>query len=126
LAGYRAGRVRAIFTLPDHLTWIHSGPLVYIQLFNTFSYAASPFSRLNRVSATFSGDGKRQSAVIPITDLALACHIAPQFGVLEENDTPLASQIDLLDVGRRFFYNPYYNYYSYLLAEHWRKRRAGG
>jgi hypothetical protein len=104
--------------------WMHSGPLVYVQLFNTFSYAASPFSGLNRVSAAFSSDGHRQSAVIPITDITLACHIAPQFGPLEESGIPLTPQTDLLEVGRRFFFNHYYNYYTYMLAEHWRKRRA--
>jgi hypothetical protein len=106
------------------LTWNYSGPLVYVELFKSFSYTASPFLCLNQVSASFSPAGKHESAVSLVTNLTLACHIAPQFSVLEEKGTLLMLQIDLLDVLHRFFYNPYYDYYSYLLAEHWWKHQA--
>jgi hypothetical protein len=104
---------------------IHSGPLVYVELFGQFT-TTSPFSGLSRVSTALSPTGQRLTAVVPITDFALACHIAPQFGPLELNEVALSAEIDLHDVARRFFFNHFYNYYIYMLAEHWRKHRARG
>jgi hypothetical protein len=105
---------------------MYSQPLVYVELFNIFHSSVSPFSGLNRTSSSFSPDGRRESAVVPLADFALACHMAPQFSLLEADGVLLTAQTDLLQVARRFFFNHYYSYYIFMLVEHWCKRRAQG
>ncbi|KAG9088406.1 hypothetical protein FRC07_012589, partial [Ceratobasidium sp. 392] len=43
---FRAGRVRAIFTLPRHLQHVYSGPLVFLDTFSPFSPDATASHRL--------------------------------------------------------------------------------
>jgi hypothetical protein len=67
--------------------------------------------------------GKRHSFVLPLADFVMSCHLAPQFRRLDP-EIRLKPSLDLLTVGRSFFFNQYYNYYVYLLLEHWRRIRA--
>lgn len=74
---------------------------------------------------SYTPEGQRQTIVIPISDIVLACHIAPRF---PRNDSELPvqlnSRIDILSVRMTFFFNHYASYYIYKLVEHWRKVRA--
>ncbi|KAG8786412.1 hypothetical protein FRC12_016620 [Ceratobasidium sp. 428] len=122
LARYRAGRVRAIFALPPTLQFLCPYPLVYVELFTSFSAAGSPFHGMHSLSHQLHPDGTRRSAVLSIFSLAAACHLAPQFRRLDPG-LDLTSFPDLLSVSRYFWLNHYYNRFIFRLVEHWRFAR---
>ncbi|KAG8726944.1 hypothetical protein FRC11_014180, partial [Ceratobasidium sp. 423] len=66
---YRAGRVRALFTLPTHLSFFYSGQLAYIELFTPFDAHASPYTKLHSTRPDFDSRGLRQTLVIPVSDI---------------------------------------------------------
>ncbi|KAG9084549.1 hypothetical protein FRC06_004005 [Ceratobasidium sp. 370] len=76
---YRAGRVRAIFRLPERLHYLYEGELVYLELFTPFDARASPVHHLHTTSHVRRWAGDRQSLVVPIENVVLACHLTPQF-----------------------------------------------
>ena len=115
--GYRAGRVRAIFTLTPHVYPVFPHPLAYVELF-------APFGEANNVHGMHATshshfEGKRRATLIPIVDIALACHLAPRFRFLPE-DTSLTSKSDLLSEGTKFFLNHYHTHHTRHLIEYWR------
>lgn len=65
--------------------------------------------------------GKRRTLVVLITDIILACHLAPKFSLLDP-ELQLTAQLDLLNISKNFFLNHYYNHHFYLLMNHWRRR----
>ncbi|KAG8728510.1 hypothetical protein FRC10_004878, partial [Ceratobasidium sp. 414] len=121
--GYRAGCVRAIFSLPKELVWLCSHPLVYVDLFNPFSSTISPSHGLNTTSHSLTPEGKRRTAVVSIYDVVAACHLAPQFQKLDP-DIQLRFYPDLLKESQHFFHNHLYNHYIFGLVEHWRSIQA--
>ncbi|KAG8759337.1 hypothetical protein FRC11_002095 [Ceratobasidium sp. 423] len=95
LSGYRAGRVRAIFTLPAHLQKYHPGPLAYLELFTPFGTHVSPFSLMHGTRVDIDSRGLRRTLVVPVDDIFLACHLAPKFHLLDK-ERELHSYTDLL------------------------------
>ncbi|KAF8593789.1 hypothetical protein BDV93DRAFT_566147 [Ceratobasidium sp. AG-I] len=121
--GCRAGRVRSFFTLPAHLKYLYTGQLAYVELFEPFE---SPTSRVNRMHSTkpdVDSRNRRRTLVIPVSDIVMACHLAPKFHLLGR-EIKLNIHSDLLSVGKEFWLNHYYNHYFYQLMEHWQRRRA--
>ncbi|KAG8696398.1 hypothetical protein FRC08_007175 [Ceratobasidium sp. 394] len=116
--GYRAGRVRAIFQLPNRLQYLYPGELVYLELFSTFDHNLSPEHQLHATSHAGSTHA-RQYTVIPIEHIMLGCHLAPNFRHVRPK-TYLDSRVDLLSATRRFFFNHYYNLYMFQLIQYWR------
>ncbi|KAG8702831.1 hypothetical protein FRC08_003218 [Ceratobasidium sp. 394] len=121
---YRAGRVRAIFSLPPSFHYLYPHPLVYVELFRPFSVSISPHHRMHSLSQLRDSDGTRRAAVLSIFDLAAACHLAPQFKRLDP-ELHLRSLPDLLAHSQYFWLNHYYNRYIYRLIQHWRTARQG-
>ncbi|KAG8767272.1 hypothetical protein FRC12_006332 [Ceratobasidium sp. 428] len=123
LERYRAGRVRAIFALPSHLQDVSARRFVYLELFAPFTHTVSPFHRMYTTSHSIRTNQKRMTTIIPISDIVLACHLAPNF-----TNVPLTSDappsFDPLTTFSRFLYNPYYNYYAHKLSEHWRRAQV--
>ncbi|KAG9082908.1 hypothetical protein FRC06_004778 [Ceratobasidium sp. 370] len=115
---YRAGRVRAIFRLPERLHYLYSGELVYLELFTPFNPNPSSVHGLHTTSHA-NAIGKRQCIVVPIQDIALGCHLAPRFQHVDP-DLLLVPQVDLLSRAQRFFFNHYYNRYIFQLIQYWR------
>ncbi|KAG8792140.1 hypothetical protein FRC12_007023 [Ceratobasidium sp. 428] len=115
---YRAGRVRAIFRLPERLHYLYSGELVYLELFAPFSASPIPNHSLYTTSVARASPGTRRGIVVPIQDLALACHLAPRFRRVPRG-IGLDSRADLLNDTRHFFFNHYYNYYTFQLLRYW-------
>ncbi|QRV89201.1 Zn-finger protein [Ceratobasidium sp. AG-Ba] len=114
---YRVGRVRAIFSLPPRLRSLHSGCLAYIELFTPFKKSASGVHGMYSVSPDYH-EGRRRAVVVPIEQLAMACQLGPRFCSIDP-DIQLHAKIDTLALSRRFFLNPFYNQFSYLLMRHW-------
>ncbi|KAG8718083.1 hypothetical protein FRC09_013184 [Ceratobasidium sp. 395] len=119
LQRYRAGRVRAIFRLPKRLHYLYDRELVYLELFTPFNAQPSPVHRLHTTSASRASPDTRRGMVVPIEDIALACHLAPQFRHIG-HDVSLDVHSDLLNDARHFFFNHYYNHYTYQLIQYWR------
>lgn len=123
LTGYRAARVRVIFTPPSITSKIHPSyeQLAYIEFFTPFSRQNNTPHGMYTTSTAFHSDGRRQVAVVPISHIHMTCHIAPRF-VQVPLDVPLNRYSDLLASTKAFFCNHYVNHYVYKLFEHWRKR----
>jgi hypothetical protein len=64
-------------------------------------------------------EGQRRTVIIPMTDIALAGHIAPRFRRVD-SDIRLDCRVDLLAESHRFFFNHYYNRFTFLLMQYWR------
>ncbi|KAF8755459.1 hypothetical protein RHS01_05179 [Rhizoctonia solani] len=119
---YRAGRVRALFTLPAHLRFYYSGELAYLELFESFDVSASPFTKLYSTRPDFDSKGLRQTLVIPVTDIVFATHLVPKFHTIE-NQLELNRYVDLLDTRGNFWLNHYYNHHFYQYIQYWRRHR---
>ncbi|KAG8778761.1 hypothetical protein FRC12_024833 [Ceratobasidium sp. 428] len=122
LLRYRAGRVRAIFRLPERLRRFYAGELVYLELFTPFNSALSP-SHLLHTTSHAGPARERQTIVVPIEDVVLGCHLAPNFRHIDAS-VQLDSRIDLLSDARHFFFNHYYNQYTFQLIQYWRHHRV--
>lgn len=99
----------------------HSGPLAYIEVFTAFTSSVST----NRTYATkpdLDSHNRRRTLVIPVSDIAMACHLAPKFHLLDPR-LNLTPRTDLLSLGSEFWLNHYYNHFFYQLVEHWRHRQ---
>ncbi|KAG8777441.1 hypothetical protein FRC12_000371 [Ceratobasidium sp. 428] len=108
---FRAGRVRAIFTLPPHLNHLYSGPLVFLDLYSPFSADTTTSHSLYGVTPSHSDGGNTPtSLVLPLATIAMACHLAPDFS------SPRALHRQLL--------NDYYSHFSFLLMAYWRRSNA--
>ncbi|QRV76908.1 Zn-finger protein [Ceratobasidium sp. AG-Ba] len=108
LKRYRAGRVRAIFSLPRRLQHIHSGPLVYLDYFQPFE--PDP-TNTHAFFCTTPVPGPRASLVVPLRWLGMACHLAPDF----------SSPPSPVTVRKRLLFNDYYNHFTFLLMTYWRR-----
>ncbi|KAG9103180.1 hypothetical protein FRC07_010067 [Ceratobasidium sp. 392] len=82
---YRAGRVRAFFTLPAHLKYMYPGQLAYVELFAPFESIVSPFNGMHSTQPDLDARDRRRHLVIPVSDIALACHLAPKFHLLDKD-----------------------------------------
>ncbi|KAG8734476.1 hypothetical protein FRC10_011705, partial [Ceratobasidium sp. 414] len=91
------------------LRYLYNGELIYLERFALFDAQASPVHHLHTTSHAQTGNGC-QSIVVPIEDVVLACHLAPQFRHIFA-DAHLDLHTDLLNDTRRFFFNHYYNNY---------------
>ncbi|KAG8751037.1 hypothetical protein FRC12_012637 [Ceratobasidium sp. 428] len=115
---YRAGRVRSIFRLPERLHSLYDGELIYLELFAPFSPDPGPIHSLYSTSFARAAPGIRRGIVVPIEDLAFACHLAPQFRRIPRN-VGLDFRSDLLNDTRHFFLNHYYNHFTFQLIRYW-------
>ncbi|KAG9084586.1 hypothetical protein FRC06_003987, partial [Ceratobasidium sp. 370] len=123
-AGYRAARVCLIFKPPNTLQHIYREHLAYIEIFAPFSQTNNTPHSLYTTSTALRPDGCRQVVVVPISQLHMTCHIAPQFARVDP-DIRLNGNTDLFACTRHFFFNQYCNHYSYQIFKHWRKRTCG-
>ncbi|KAG9079264.1 hypothetical protein FS749_008660 [Ceratobasidium sp. UAMH 11750] len=119
---YRAGRVHAFFTLPGHLKYLFSGQLAYVEVFTPFDASVSPFTGMHSTCPDYDSRNRRRTLVIPVSDIALACHLAPKFHLLDP-ELKLATHMDLFAISKHFWLNHYYNNNFFRLIQHWRHRR---
>jgi hypothetical protein len=118
MSGFRACRVRTLFTLPPHLQHLHPGTLAYIELFTTFNDSISLVHQMHTLSLD-RRDGRRRVLIIPTALLMMGCHLAPHFDQLDRRQ--LGFDVDVLAIGRHFFLNQYYNHFFYLFLRYWRR-----
>ncbi|CAE6381518.1 unnamed protein product [Rhizoctonia solani] len=123
LQRYRAGRVRAFFTLPGHLLEYYSGQLAYIEVFRPFEATpASPYGRMFSTAPELDARDRRRTIIVPVTEIIATCHLVPKFNQLDPG-LRLDPYTDVLSIGRQFWLNHYYTHYIFLLIQHWQQRR---
>ncbi|KAF8760050.1 Zn-finger protein [Rhizoctonia solani] len=84
LQRYRAGRVRAFFTLPGHLLEYYSGQLAYIEVFRPFEATpASPYGRMFSTAPELDARDRRRTIIVPVTEIIATCHLVPKFNQLD-------------------------------------------
>jgi hypothetical protein len=117
---YKAGRIRAIFELPRHLSYMSKEKLVYIEHFRPFSRGNPMPHRMFSTSHEMA-NGERKTSVIPLSAIRMACHLAPRFKSLSEMCNPITSQTDLLSLSKEFYFNKYCSHFTFTVMEHWQK-----
>ncbi|GAB1523800.1 hypothetical protein RhiTH_006950 [Rhizoctonia solani] len=123
LQRYRAGQVRAFFTLLGHLLEYYSGQLAYIEVFRPFEATpASPYGRMFSTAPELDARDRRRTIIVPVTKIIATCHLVPKFNQLDPG-LRLDPYTDVLSIGRQFWLNHYYTHYIFLLIQHWQQRR---
>ncbi|KAF8604766.1 hypothetical protein BDV93DRAFT_440104 [Ceratobasidium sp. AG-I] len=116
------GRVHALFTLPGHISHMHSGQLAYVEVFKAFDASFSQFSGMHSTRPDYDSRGRRRTLVIPVSDIDLACHLVPKFHKLDPA-LQILPGMDLFPHSNYFWLNHFYNHYFYQLVQHWQRRR---
>ncbi|EIW52175.1 uncharacterized protein TRAVEDRAFT_155978 [Trametes versicolor FP-101664 SS1] len=107
LEGLRAGRIRAIFRLPEWLKY--DSPLMYVEWFRPFRNP-DPVTGMPSTSRSTRA-GKRNATVVEASDLLRPCHLIPKFGQDVLNADWAAP--DLLDEPITFCFNRYLDYHTF-------------
>ncbi|KAB5587944.1 hypothetical protein CTheo_8614 [Ceratobasidium theobromae] len=119
---YRAGCVHTFFTLPRHLINFFPGQLTFLELFTPFDASVSPFTRMHATKHAINSHGQWRIVVVPVTDIVLACHLAPKLGNPDSRPA-ITPQTDLYTISKTFWLNHYYNHHFFQLVQHWRQKR---
>jgi hypothetical protein len=118
--GYEAGRVRVIFELPRHLSYMYKGKLAYIEHFRPFSQCNPMPHRLYSTSHAMAR-GVRRTSVIPLSLIQMSCHLTPRYKQLDDT-VRITPDTDLMSTFNQFFFNKYCSYFVFVVMEHWRQR----
>ncbi|GAB1521088.1 hypothetical protein RhiTH_004179 [Rhizoctonia solani] len=121
LKRFRAGRVRVIFALPQDFAHLYNGPLVYLNVFESFTTNNSSGHSLFSTTPMYYG-ASYASLVLPLGCLKLACHLAPNFSS-PFTRPPVLSCLALTNT--RHLLNKFYNYFTFLLLSYWRVVGSG-
>ncbi|QRW12471.1 hypothetical protein RhiLY_11470 [Ceratobasidium sp. AG-Ba] len=119
---YTPARVRAIFELPPDLNYLCNEKLAHVNMF--YSPSQNPKSDVGLHTATRAlHDGIRVSVVIPLSRIAMTCHLAPRYNRFRP-ETPLIQYSDILQLCDSFYINIFASHFLYELFRHW--GQAGG
>ncbi|KAG8724120.1 hypothetical protein FRC09_000267 [Ceratobasidium sp. 395] len=118
---FQAGRVRAIFELPKHLSSYYPGKLAYVERFHPFSKGTpQPFSL--HTTSQMMRDNQRCAAIIPLSHLRLACHLAPKYNSMPDPQQPLDSSTDVLSIHHTLYLNHYVSHFLFVIFDYWKQR----
>ncbi|KAG9125851.1 hypothetical protein FRC07_005943 [Ceratobasidium sp. 392] len=118
--GFKAGRVCAIFELPQHMSSICSEKLVYVELFRPFSATAS-FPVSLYTTGHMMRDNQHCAMVMPLSCVRMACHLTPRYHLFDPQH-PINHTSDLLVLHNSFYLNKYASQFIYVVLEYWQKR----
>ncbi|KAG9095097.1 hypothetical protein FRC06_010123 [Ceratobasidium sp. 370] len=121
LLGFQAGRVRAIFKLPNHLMEVCSEHLAYVELFRPFSAGMTHPAGLY-TTGFMRRNHERCAAVMPISRIQMSCHLAPRYHLLDP-DQAISSGTDLLSIHDSFYFNKYASHFHFGAMRYWQKQR---
>ncbi|KAG8730403.1 hypothetical protein FRC10_002734 [Ceratobasidium sp. 414] len=116
----QAGRVQAIFELPNHLQSLFSQKLVYIEHFRPFSNHVARSTLLYMTSHAMHGN-RRSASVIPLSQLRMTCHLTLRYHLLDPN-LPISSSTDLLSKHNSFYINKYASDWLFAVIGYWEKQ----
>jgi len=114
---YRVVRIRAIFTLPDHVYGVLPQHLAYVEYFSPFP-ATPPRAKLKQYTVTPSlrTNGTRVTSVVPLKNIKLSCHLTPHFQRMEEDDW---KDVDLVGTFTHFYLNDFSSHIMYGYMREW-------
>ncbi|KAG9088545.1 hypothetical protein FRC06_001978, partial [Ceratobasidium sp. 370] len=118
---FQAGRVRAIFEVPRYLQELCAEKLAYVELFRPFSRSMNQPASLY-TTGNMIRDRRRRSAVVPISRIRMAIHLAPRYNLLNP-DQPISASTDLLAIHNSFYLNKYASYFLFDAMEYWERLR---
>ncbi|QRV89199.1 hypothetical protein RhiJN_17217 [Ceratobasidium sp. AG-Ba] len=116
-----AGRVRAIFSLPNSYQSFCSERLVYLERFRPFSEYPSTLTSLYTTQHALQG-GVRGAVVVPLSQLRMTCHLAPRYNLLDPR-LPISSSTDLLAIHQRFSLNKFASAWLFSVLDYWENQR---
>ena len=110
-AGYRIGRIRVIFSLPETSLSTLFNPgvevpalLTYVQLFSPFPAKPNQNHLLYKIKPMKDADGTHIASVIPLKNIRRSAHLFPKFGSFAPQDWTCSTVVDLCDT---FFVNTF-------------------
>ncbi|EAU80829.2 hypothetical protein CC1G_04939 [Coprinopsis cinerea okayama7 len=110
LDGYRVGRVRVVFSLPERVHRLMFSPgtsipshLAYIEWFSPFEDEPDPNHGLYRIKSTRSREGHLAS-IVPVANIRRSVHLFPHFGPVAPPEWKSSNVLDLCNV---FHLNPF-------------------
>ena len=115
--GYRIGRVRVVFSLPERSlpTLFPIGKevpkhLVYVEWYTAFTEDPDPDCHLFKISPMKDRDGGRVCSIIPLANLRRSVHLIPKFGAVAPQEWTSSTVLDLANV---FFVNSFTDNHLY-------------
>jgi hypothetical protein len=119
--------MHAICELPPNLLHLYSDKLVYIKWFNGFP--PKPVDLLQQFTTYLSLtlEGRQRSAIVPLSDVNLLCHLTPKFNSLKDDDGDeliLKLDTDIFKICCHFYLNDFSSYCFYELMGHWMPRKV--
>jgi hypothetical protein len=117
--GYCAARVRAIFQLPRFCHEFTTQPLAYVELFTPFTASAQAHQHELFQTKHATHQGRRITKVVPLSALRMACHLSPQYAMLDPS-LSITSADDLLSSSNRFFLSRHSSYFFFSLMDYWK------
>ena len=103
-AGYRIGRIRVVFSLPETSLSTLFNPgvevpalLAYIQWFSAFPAIPDRNHLLYKIKAMKDADGTHIASVIPLKNVRRSAHLFPKFSVFAHQDWASSTVLDLCD-----------------------------
>ena len=105
MTGYRIGRVRVVFSLPEHSLQIlfPTGKeiprhLVYVEWYTPFSEDPDPSTLMFKVSPLKDRAGGRTCSIIPLANIRRSAHLIPKFGAAAPQEWTSSTVLDLASV----------------------------
>jgi hypothetical protein len=112
----RIARIRVIFRLPPHLDYSEPPhPLAFVEWY-THLGPVDPTTQMRHVSHA-TRNRQPHSVVICITQVLRGCHLIPHFPRKIGRDSREWTHENSLDVGTRFFVNPYINVSTFVASK---------
>ncbi|KAG8789232.1 hypothetical protein FRC12_013725 [Ceratobasidium sp. 428] len=115
-----AGRVRAIFELPSHLSKFCSEKLVYLEHFQPFQDHANLHTQLYTTGHAVHNH-RRYSSVVPLSRVRMTCHLAPRYHLFDDQYR-ISRSTDLLSIHDAFYLNKYASYWLFIVFEYWQQQ----
>lgn len=105
MTGYRIGRVRIVFSLPEHSLRILflTGKeiprhLVYVEWYMPFSKDPDPSTLMFKVSPLKDRAGGRTCSIIPLANIRRSAHLIPKFGAAAPQEWTSSTVLNLASV----------------------------
>ncbi|KAL1698916.1 hypothetical protein EV121DRAFT_284470 [Schizophyllum commune] len=115
--GYRVGRVRAIFSIPQaalEATFRPGVPvpkhLAYVEWYTSFSRRPEPHHRLYKISPSVADGGGVLASIVSIHNLKRSVHLFPKFG---RQAPPSWTSSNVLDQCKSFYVNSFTDRHLY-------------
>ncbi|QRW03427.1 plasma membrane ATPase 4 [Ceratobasidium sp. AG-Ba] len=98
--------------------------LAYVELLNVVSQGPNAPTGLFTTARSVT-DGVRSTSVVPLSDIAMTCHLVPRYRLFQPED-PLNQHSDVLQLCDYFFVNIFVTYFVYELFQHWGQQGQAG